>query len=497
MPNNVGFFTAIEYGQKAKTRTQSILEKVDNYFYFSGKKAQVIQGKTKNGTVRTILLRGNSSLLARVGKVASYFTIVIPLLMLIAKAILRSTHHFRLINPKKKLEKGINISEHTISKIQHLMPKILFRKDDNEIEWLSTSNNLVFKLRESPQLVFKITCSAWGVDGKGKLPIMFDGQMDRRFKNMIKAKEVCLARELGLLVIPQAKKFTVNVQDNKYVFIAEESLDVNADESSQEHLYYTYSKELNETIRQLAIFIAKTGFNDISWRNIPLLNEAADYDGPRRVGLIDVEYMKNVVDGFKGDNRSRGLIKCATTESQIDAIIDEAYKQSGALTSEEAQTLKNQRLDELEFENKLRHFYEQNGIKTGREPIQVDINSLGLDLTEEGQATFLTVKKGKIKSKEQTLTLKKAVEDVISQINKLIQDTPEQASLRGKRYVFLNTSHPPLQQYNLLRLPTEKFTLNKEDVKKIWVRQIIQALLEKGHLFKLVIVNSQQFFIQA
>jgi len=152
MPSNIGFFTAVEYGPEAKDYTQSILEKVDNYFYLGGKKACIVQEKTKNGQEKALLSDTTSSLslVASFVKVLSYFTVVIPLGMLLAKTILRSTHTFRVIDPKKILEKGVNISEDTISKIQGLLPKILSNQQDDNIEWLSSGNNFVFKLKDNP-----------------------------------------------------------------------------------------------------------------------------------------------------------------------------------------------------------------------------------------------------------------------------------------------------------------------------------------------------------
>lgn len=498
MSNNVGFFTAVKYN-KNKTFKEFVLEEVDNYFYLGGKKAHVIQGKTKHGQEKALLAETNSSLLARFGKVISYFTVILPLLMLITKAVLRSTHTFRLIDPKKKLEKGIDISEETISKIQGLIPKILSRQEDDEIEWLSTGNNLVFKLQANPQLVFKIAPPNC-FPGNDKLPTGGSEKTIERFKNMVKAKEVCVANQLGLLIIPNAKKFNVNTQGNTYIFIAEENLKVHANESYQEHLYHTHSTELNKTARQLAIFVAKTGFNDVTWRNIPILNEAPKYSGPRRVGLIDVEHMKSVVNGFKGDlNGSRGLIRCATSEEQIDAIIEEARKQGVALTSKEAQDMKQQRLDELEADKQLQRIYKQNGIVTGKEPIQVDLDSLNLDLTEEGQIRVPvadeTAKHG-FKWEKQTITLRKVTEDVVAEINKLIQESSNTASVKGKRYIVLNTNAYPFMQYNSLGIPSEKFLINEEDKKNLWLRRIIQSLVEKGHVFKLDKVNGE-YFIQA
>jgi len=149
---------------------------------------------------------------------------------------------------------------------------------------------------------------------------------------MITAKEVCLANHLGLLIIPQAKQFSVS----GHSFIAEQTLDFNAKKSGQEHLYHTCANALNETTRQLATLIAKTGFDDVTWRNIPILNEAPHYKGPRRIGLIDLEHMNSNVNGFIGViDDSCGLIRCVS-EEQIDTVISEARKQGVPISDTQA-----------------------------------------------------------------------------------------------------------------------------------------------------------------
>ncbi|MDP1880989.1 MAG: DUF648 domain-containing protein, partial [Parachlamydiaceae bacterium] len=155
MSNSIGFFTAVKYGEN-KTFSQFALEKVDNYFYLGGKKAHIIQGKKNKEYENVLLDETNTSLLSRIGKVLSYFTVILPLAMLITKAVLRSKHSFRLIDLEKKLAKGINISEETASKIRDLMSKILVGKNDDQIEWMHTDEILEFKLKENPLLVYKI-----------------------------------------------------------------------------------------------------------------------------------------------------------------------------------------------------------------------------------------------------------------------------------------------------------------------------------------------------
>lgn len=271
--------------------------------------------------------------------------------MLIAKAVLRSTHSFKLIDPKQKLEKGVNISEETVVKIKSLIPKILRQEKDASIDYIKGSK--IFRLKEHPNLVFKMSITSHSKNlHKGRLVDDTD-MMEYRFDNMVQSKGICLINNLGLLIIPHAKKLTFNSADNrKCVIIAEERMDINhnknidLNEKIQEENYRKYSKELDETTRQLAIFVAKTGFNDVRPSNIPILNEVADFHGPRRVALIDHEHMESSINGFCGDfNGSPGLIGCVS-EAHIDIVIAEAQKQ-GVITDQQAVKAKNKRLQRL------------------------------------------------------------------------------------------------------------------------------------------------------
>lgn len=278
--------------------------------------------------------------------------------------------------------------------------------------------------------------------------------------------------------------FAFNTDDGrKCVLIAEESMDINHEESAQEEFYHKYSKELNETARQLAIFVAKTGFNDVTPRNIPIINETEDFHGPRRVALIDLEHMHNAINGFTGDgNGSRGLIRCVS-EEQIDIVIAEARKNGVHINGDYE---KGRRLKEIKSDKKLRQHYENKGIVTGKELIRVDIDYLGLDLVEEGEIrVYIDGEDGKVKKEKQTVTMRKAAEDVTNEINKLIQEKSDKESTKGKRYILLNTHDDPFSQYDRLG-----------EREKPWLDRIIHALIDKGHIYKLDKVNGHGYFLQ-
>jgi hypothetical protein len=423
-------------------------------------------------------------LLVRIGKVISYFTIITPLIMLVAKSALRSKHSFKLIDPKDRLEGGITISESTINKIQQLIQKIISGADNEAIEWLGKGNNLVFRIKDEPNLVYKMASTKGRVFIGGKFRTSQE-VTELRFDNMIKAKEVCLANNLDHLVIPQAKKFNVKVNDDtSYMLIAEESLDINPEESANEALYQIFSTKLMETERQLAIFIAKTGFSDVSWRNIPLINESSQLYENKRVALIDIEHMEGAKEGFLGSgNGSCGLIGCVS-EDQIDNVIAIARKQGVAISEDEAAQAKAHRLNKLEDDKKLSEFYSQKDLRTGKEPITVDLDSLGLDLTKTVEVvSWSPIGDGDEQEKiTETISLKQVAEKVIEEINNQIQNSSDQASWKGKRSIVLNINKASFAKYS------DKIS---------WLEDIINALVNKGYVFKLISSNGHGYYIQA
>lgn len=400
----------------------------------------------------------------------SYLTVVLPLVLLAMKAILRSQHTFRLIDPKKKLEKGIALSQETIAKIQALIPTITSRSDDARLVWLKRGNNLVFKLPEHPQLVFKLAGSS--------------EKNHQRFANMVKAKAVCLAHHLGLLVLPHARKFTVKTEGKEYTLIAEECLDFNPKASTQEELYLL-AKDLTQTVRQMAIFIARTGFNDVTWRNVPILKEPANHKGPRRIGLIDIEQMEHKANGFQGDgNESCGLIGCVSKQ-QIDLVIEEAKKQGVKLSSVMVKLSKEARLEQLQFDQNVKQFHQKRGIKKGDDKIPFDDPHL---------PDFSRL--------PNTAAIKQFTIEVIKEINKQIAQNSPDESVKGRRLVLIKTSEQGTLFYGMdFKLvdanKPEPFIWKDADQDATFLGTAVHKLAESGIIFSLIKRNGHGYYIQA
>lgn len=183
---------------------------------------------------------------------------------------------------------------------------------------------------------------------------------------------------------------------------------------------------------------------------------------------------------------------CCLFEEQTKTMEEQAL---------EAQT-KNLRLQALD--KKLRVIYEKNEPIISQPSIRVELDTLGLDLTEVGLISVpardeygkLIMDKEDVRWIEQVITLKQATEDVIAELNKLIQNSSEQTSTKDKRYLLLSTNKEPFRTYNALGVPEDKFYLSKDEEKSLWLRRIIDALVNKGHIAKLDKINGHGYFIQ-
>lgn len=155
--------------------------------------------------------------------------------------------------------------------------------------------------------------------------------------------------------------------------------------------------------------------------------------------------------------------------------------------TEELKAKKNQESQQL------RVFYENKKITTGNELIVVeDLNSLGLN--SEDKCTIRTRISGTTIRK--TVTLREAAEDVIAEINRLIQQNTS-IEIQRKRCVLIGYNEEPFKTYHEAGLPTSQMTITAEEQKQLWMHRIINALIEHGHIFKLVDQSYRGYKIQA
>ncbi len=289
--------------------------------------------------------------------------------------------------------------DNIISKTKH--PKIQMYR--------SQEKHFVFELDELPGVIIKMTTQGQ--------------ELKERFKNIQFAREVCQTHHLGLLKIPQAILRQVTVSPPSQIqksitLLLQEKLEIFHGDSMQEVSYETEADRLDKAINQLALFIIKTEFSDVEYRNVPIIKGEADLDGNRRFGLIDLEGFGegefDITMGLFGYYRKRtGLVRMVNKRQALKVIEIAKKELSWNLSLEtDSKTAFEDRIRQLNENKRLKEFYIKRKIVKGNEVIKVDINSL--DVPDN---------------------LQQPLQDIIEEINiNLGKDTPGK-SLKTKRNI--------------------------------------------------------------
>lgn len=96
--SGISFFTPVKYNNQLTSCSKLATELVDDYFYLGGRIAVVLPGNEKNGSEEISFQNGQTSCFLTALKIVSYFTVVIPVIMLVAKALLRSVNRYHTCN---------------------------------------------------------------------------------------------------------------------------------------------------------------------------------------------------------------------------------------------------------------------------------------------------------------------------------------------------------------------------------------------------------------
>jgi hypothetical protein len=362
--SDINFWIPVCYDLPEKTTCQTLTEAVEGYCSFGSQQYRIITSKDTAGVekveIRDTEAKGSfANLVMVVLKIVSIFTLVIPLIALIAKLIFRALHNFQVENDK------VDIDESTKKLLQKHFKEICEGKDTENVKFHGIANvaNKVFSLKKVPGLIFK-TSLANNYTGLTVRQECLKQVVENRYREMERARTVCETNHLGLLMIPEACKFSLSIEreDCKYVkdeftFIAERFIDIEHSDHNQERLYAKNKAKMNELIRQLTVFICKSGFSDVAWRNIPL--SSTSLKSILKVVLIDLEEMRSAATGLfgaKGAQRRPGLISCVTPE-QAQIVLEEAKKH--LKWTEELEALASSALKQRKAEWE---FYQHHGL---------------------------------------------------------------------------------------------------------------------------------------
>lgn len=377
---------------------------------------------------------------------------------------------------EEELQQGISISEETVAKVRACMRYVLARQEEGGVKlYNSQPKHRVFTLETVPDLIFKMNVTT--IPWEKKLT-------EVRYQKMIDAQTVVRVHQLGLLVVPHAKLFTV-VDGETHKIIAEQKMDINPHSSAQEQYFQEYAESLNEAVSQLAIFICKTRYSDVEWRNNPVLNNSLDENGNRKIALIDIEELNSAQIGlFGGGFGRRGLVRCVNEQQGL--LVQKVAQQNGIgggnTSFEDAH---NQRIKELEEGRKLSEYYERQNIVVGDEPIQVEESALDFSAypAERGE------------------NLRNLALEVIKAINDKISNSSPDESVKGRRYIRIDTNQGPFAGMGSRladpSIPAEPYKTNEEYYNATFLGCVVKQLADLGAIYKLVKSSGGVYFIQA
>ena len=371
-------------------------------------------------------------------------------------------------------KKEIVISSEITNKIQTCMRGLQTRnKVDGLNFYNSQDSHLIFSLDIASDLIFKMqssTCCNFGGANS----------MNDRYQKIVQAQIVVKEQNLNLLVIPSAKLFTVAVENRTYEILAEEKLDINPYESRQEQYFRTCARSLDGAIKQLAEFICKTGYSDVDWRNIPILNNSLDQNGNRQIALVDIEDMNGAETGlFGGDWDIRGLVRCV---NQAQGTLVQVIAQNNGISLELFEKAVENRTAELEESRRLDSYYATKKIVVGDELVTLDESDF--DFPEYP---------------EQSKILKKFTNTLLKEINYQISRESSEQSIKGRRYVYISSNQ---FEFNRMRnelidtsLDTKSLSSEEHD-KSTFLGYVLQKFEELEVIYKAYNKGSRAF-IQA
>lgn len=104
--SGINYFTPLVYGNLSTSWTQTLAEYADEYFYWGGEQAVVLT--VNEGSLDVVLKEGETSCWLTALKVATYFTLILPLILLTVKTILRCCSSFHVCQERTVGEALLN-----------------------------------------------------------------------------------------------------------------------------------------------------------------------------------------------------------------------------------------------------------------------------------------------------------------------------------------------------------------------------------------------------
>ncbi len=195
-------------------------------------------------------------------------------------------------------------------------------QENDKYQIIRTQSTFVIQLKSLPDVVFKY------VDNE-QLP---KEELEKSIKLYDKARQICGENNLTHLHIPSCTFY--EIPNTSINFLVQEKMQVNGNYHFQKGLYL-YTQEdpdlspfANTLLKELAIFIAKSGFKDVKFDNIPILKDGS---GIALYDLLDPSKLKEFDGFFKGgaEKGHDGILNYAPNLQFLDelyAVIVKAFE---------------------------------------------------------------------------------------------------------------------------------------------------------------------------
>lgn len=467
---SVDFFIPLTFQNQSTTFKENIIELVDDYFYIGGKKAYVIHEHLDENLRGAFINNETQQLWVTALKIASWFTLAIPLMAISLKFFLRRSYNIVVVEPHELFKEGIDIGDDIYEKLKLLIPIIKAQKEHPDVVSEVEGGIISFRLKSIPDLCFKI-------------PLIESSRSSflENYENMTLAYSTVLSYNLDLLKLANSRL----LQTDFGPVIAEQYFLINSDEKQQE-INYQSLRGLSGAIKQLAYFFIKAPFNDVNLSNLVVLDDEPGFDGKRRILLRNLKQSCSLKDPLI--NFASRLLK----KEQIDFCYKEAKEQSIPCI-EQLKELVMQRNREYDQESPLFAYYQSKGIlESPRKFISIDsLDDLELNLNESKvfhanispqEGIRFTLKTSKCK-----IYLKQAILETIRRINESILKATSGESLKSRRLVFIDKVGVSWTDFK------HPHAILQDD----WLEKILVKLVEKRYLYKIERQTDEGFYVQA
>lgn len=290
--------------------------------------------------------------------------------------------------------------------------------------------------------------------------IIFKRAGQSRFDDMIRARTTIREDHLDHLVLPRAKMISVQVSGDPCNIIVEQKLDIDHDTADQEEHFEEHATSLNEAIRQLAIFICKTGYADVEWRNNPMLNNSGDTLGRRKIALVDVDGSGFPETGlFGGGLYINGLLSQVSLEQ--GRMIAAIAKENGVNTTP-FENAYRYREAVIEKRKQLKQLYAEKRLTCPNQLVKFDVEILECSKYPEKIRLFREIAK-----------------EVIQEINlKIAENAQEKKTVKGIRSIQLVHRKEPFYRWGNFLKAFDKTPTNMELLFNTHLGHVLRLLHE-------------------